>query len=56
LGLDEIFQHDEAVQADVDFYVKGIVTAGIRLLEYEAAEEVIYCIYVSYCAYCAYYT
>ncbi len=43
--LEEIFQHEEA---DVESYVRGIVTAGIRLWEYKAAEEVIY---LSYCAY-----
>jgi hypothetical protein len=43
--LEEIFQHEEA---EVESYVRGIVTAGIRLWKYEAAEEVIY---LSYCAY-----
>ena len=51
--LDEILQHDES---DVEYYVKNIVTAGIRLWKYEAAEEVSYWIYLSYCAYFAYYT
>ena len=46
--LDEILQHDEA---EVESYVRGIVTAGIRLWKYEAAEEVIY---LSYCAYHTY--
>ncbi len=44
--LDEIFQHEEA---DVEYYIKGIITAGIRLWKYEAAEEVIY---LSFCAFC----
>ncbi len=35
--LDEIFQHSEF---DVDKYIKGIITAGIRLWKYEAAEVV----------------
>ena len=35
--LEEIFQHSEA---EVDFYIKGLVTAGIRLWKYEAPEEV----------------
>ena len=51
--LDEILQHDEA---EVESYVRGIVTAGIRLWKYEAAEEVIYWIYFSYRAYCAHFT
>ncbi len=37
--LEEIFEHEEA---EVESYVRGIVTAGIRLWKYEAAEEVIY--------------
>jgi hypothetical protein len=43
--LEEIFQHEEA---EVETYIRSIVTAGIRLWKYEAAEEVIY---LSYCAY-----
>ncbi len=35
--VDEIFQHSES---DVNRYIKGIITAGIRLWKYEAAEEV----------------
>ncbi len=35
--IEEIFQHSEA---EVDFYIKGLVTAGIRLWKYEAPEEV----------------
>ena len=34
--LAEIFEHTED---QVDDYIKGIVTAGIRLWKYEAAEE-----------------
>jgi hypothetical protein len=35
--LAEIFEHTESA---VDFYIKGIITAGIRIWKYEAAEEV----------------
>jgi hypothetical protein len=35
--VEEIFQHSES---DVERYIKGIITAGIRLWKYEAAEEV----------------
>ena len=35
--LQEILEHTES---EVDIYVKGIVTAGIRLYKYEASEEV----------------
>ncbi len=35
--VDDIFQHSES---DVDRYIKGIITAGIRRWKYEAAEEV----------------
>ena len=35
--LQEILEHTES---EVDLYVKGIVTAGIRLYKYEASEEV----------------
>ena len=34
--LDEIFQHEEA---DVEYYIRGIVTAGIQIWKYEAAED-----------------
>jgi hypothetical protein len=36
--LDEMFQHEEA---DVESYVRGIVTAGIRLWKYEAAQPLL---------------
>ena len=35
--IKEIMEHDEA---QVDDYIKGIVTAGIRVWKYEAPEEV----------------
>ena len=48
--LQEILDHDEV---EVESYIRGIVTAGIRLWKYEAPEEVIY---LSYCAYFTYVT
>ena len=35
--IKEIMEHDEA---QVDDYIKGLVTAGIRVWKYEAPEEV----------------
>jgi antitoxin component HigA of HigAB toxin-antitoxin module len=40
--LEEILDHDEV---EVESYIRGIVTAGIRLWKYEAPEEVIYLFY-----------
>ena len=38
----EIMEHTEA---QVDDYIKGIVTAGLRLLKYQAGEEVYHVVY-----------
>ena len=38
----EIVEHTEA---QVDDYIKGIVTAGLRLLKYQAGEEVYHVVY-----------